>query len=401
MPTPPLQIDENYLPYATERQRELIQAIIDHGGASAADRALGVFNGACWSAYRAAQKRAANRGYAPDNDMKHAVPDGYLVKGVSTYYGKDGQARGQWVKSKSDDDARERIARAAVEALAADVGRADPVAPPTACSTALLNQYTITDYHVGMLAWHKEGGADWDLAIAERTLAGCFSAMIEGAPRAETAIVVQLGDFLHFDGLSAITPTSGHQLDADSRFEKVVQFAVRMLRDVVDQALSRHARVHVIMAEGNHDIASSVWLRTIFAALYENEPRCTVEQSPLPYYAFRHGETMLGFHHGHLSKNDTLPSLFAEQFAGMWGATSKRYAHTGHRHHVEEKEHRGMSVIQHPTLAARDAYAARGGWHAMRAATAITYHDRYGRVATNSVTPEMIEPGAPTMELAA
>jgi hypothetical protein len=28
-----------------------------------------------------------------------------------------------------------------------------------------------------------------------------------------------------------------------------------------------------------------------------------------------------------------------------------------------------MTVLQHPTLAARDAYAARGGWHAERAVT--------------------------------
>jgi hypothetical protein len=130
----------------------------------------------------------------------------------------------------------------------------------------------------------------------------------------------------------------------------------------------------VILAEGNHDIASSVWLRQMFAALYENEPRVTVDDSPLPYYAIEWGKTLLAFHHGHLKKNDQLPLMFATQFAEAWGRTTKRYCHTGHRHHLEEKEHSGMIVFQHPTLAARDAYAARGGWHAMRAATAVTYH---------------------------
>ncbi len=50
-----------------------------------------------------------------------------------------------------------------------------------------------------------------------------------------------------------------------------------------------------------------------------------------------------------------------------------------------------MTVIQHPTLAARDAYAARGGWIAERAITAITYHRDFGQVARNTVTPEMLE----------
>jgi hypothetical protein len=138
-------------------------------------------------------------------------------------------------------------------------------------------------------------------------------------------------------------------LDADGRFDKVVQVAIRVLRRVVGHGARQASRVHVILAEGNHDIASSVWLRQMFAALYENEPRITVEQSPLPYYAIEWGKTLLAFHHGHLKKNDQLPLMFAAQFA-EWGRTTKRYCHTGHRHHLEEKEHSGMIVFQHPTL---------------------------------------------------
>jgi hypothetical protein len=99
---------------------------------------------------------------------------------------------------------------------------------------------------------------------------------------------------------------------------------------------------------------------------------------------------MLAFHHGHLKKNDQLPILFAAQFPKVWGETTKRYAHCGHRHHAEEKEHSGLTVIQHPTLAARDAYASRGGWIAERQVTAITYHSEYGQVARVTVTPEMV-----------
>ncbi len=92
-----------------------------------------------------------------------------------------------------------------------------------------------------------------------------------------------------------------------------------------------------------------------------------------------------------LKKNDQLPLLFAAQFAEMWGKTVKRYCHTGHRHHLEEREHSGMVVFQHPTLAARDAYAARGGWYAMRSATAVTYHRAYGEVGRSTANPDMLE----------
>jgi hypothetical protein len=281
--------------------------------------------------------------------------------------------------------------RAAFDAMSDELPRMLPSEKPPQTSDALCNVFTLTDSHVGALCWGQEGGADWDLKIAERVLTGCFEHMVRSAPKAGTAVVAQLGDFLHQDGISPVTPTSGHLLDADGRFSKVVQVAVRLLRRVVDFALAHHGRVVVLMAEGNHDLSSSIWLRTMFKALYENEPRVEVIDSPLPYYVYQHGLTMLCWHHGHLKKPDQLPILFASQFAQVWGATTKRYAHCGHRHHVEEKEHSGMVVIQHPTLTARDAYAARGGWIAERQATAITYHREFGQVARNTVTPEMVE----------
>jgi hypothetical protein len=170
-----------------------------------------------------------------------------------------------------------------------------------------------------------------------------------------------------------------------------VDASLRILRRLIDIALMKHQYVVVLMGEGNHDMASSIWLRAMFKALYENEPRVRIIDSELPYYAWQHGKTMLCFHHGHLSKNESLPLLFAAQFPAMWGTTVKRYAHTGHRHHIDEKEHPGMLVVQHPTLAAKDAYAARGGWLSERQASAITYHAEYGQVARNIVTPEMLE----------
>lgn len=314
----------------------------------------------------------------------------FVVTARSTLRNADGEVVMEWEKSSLDRQKAQEAQAAAYAALALKLPRIASTAPPRRSEGHLCTVYTLTDCHVGMLAWHREGGEDWDLTIAEDTLLGCFKHMIDTSPASELGIVNQLGDFLHWDGLEAVTPTSHHLLDADGRFEKVVQVAIRILRQVVAMALKKHARVHVILAEGNHDLASSVWLRLMFKALYESEPRITVDDSPLPYYSVEWGKTMLCFHHGHLKKNDQLPLLFATQFAESWGRTSKRYCHTGHRHHLEEREHSGMIVIQHPTLAARDAYAARGGWHAMRSATAVTYHRQFGEVGRSTASPDML-----------
>lgn len=317
------------------------------------------------------------------------TPEAY--KSRSTLYGPSGEVKLTWVKDTADDERRSVAMKLAAEALAADLPRYKPVPLPKKVADHLCTLYTMTDCHVGMLAWHRETGADWDLDIAERVLTGCFMQMVYAAPPAKVGILNQLGDFLHFDGLQAITPTSGHVLDADSRFQKIVEVAVRILRRLIDAMLEKHEQVHVYMHEGNHDMAASVWLRVFFAALYEKEPRVTVDVSPSPYVAHQHGSTMIGFHHGHLAKNSSLPLLFAAKFPAIWGSTTKRYIHVGHRHHVDEKEHPGVKLFQHPTLAAPDAYAARGGWISERQTTAITYHDQFGEFARNVIVPEMVE----------
>ncbi len=387
-------VDERLKEFATsERQVEYIDAVNKHKGVMAAAKALKISFQTLSAGLSGVKKRAALQGYSPSHDMLHVVPDGFKVKGVSTYYNQEGKASGQWVKSAVDAERQAELMRAAFVAMSEDLPRMEPVAAAASFEASLATLYTLTDSHVGMLAWAKEGGEPWDLTIAEATLVGCFAQMVSASPAARIGFVNQLGDFLHSDGGSGmmpVTPMHGHILDQDGRFSKMVGTAVRILRRVIDLALTKHEKVVVLMAEGNHDMASSVWLRVMFRALYENEPRVEVIDSELPYYVYQHGKTMLAFHHGHLKKNDQLPILFAAQFPKVWGDTTKRYAHCGHRHHAEEKEHSGLTVIQHPTLAARDAYAARGGWIAERAVTAITYHSEFGQVARNTVVPEML-----------
>ena len=385
-----MRIDERLKEFGTELEIKRIDAVNESGTYQKAANILGVSPNAIKQSIALVTKRAALMGYSPRHDMIRTVPVGFKLKGVSTYYNNEGKPSGQWVKSSADDQERFKLAQDAFKSMAQDLPRLKPSRRPEVHVDNLCSLYTMTDCHVGMLAWHKEGGEDWDLKIAEQTLTGCFEQMVMSSPPASTCIVAQLGDWLHFDGMLPVTPTSRHIVDADGRFSKIIQVSVRILRRLIDFCLSRHDKVIVLMAEGNHDMVSSIWLRIMFKSLYENEPRVEVIDSELPYYCYQHGSTMLGFHHGHLKKNDQLPLLFASQFPKIWGATKKRYVHTGHRHHVEEKEHNGMTVVQHPTLAARDAYAARGGWIAERKVSAITYHADYGQVSKITVVPEMM-----------
>lgn len=383
--------DLNLLEYATPRQRELLLAWREHGGLRAAAKALGVNKRLIQNARDRVMAKAAMQGYSPDHDMTRTVPEGYVVKGVSTYYNKEGKPTGQWVKSSLQHEARLQALREAVDAVNEHIVPAKPVDAPALTEAHLCNLYTFSDYHLGMLAWHKEGGDDWDLGIAERKLIGSYAYMISAAPRATHAVLNIQGDFLHTDGMTPVTPAHGHVLDADSRFPKIRRAAIRIIREMCRMALERHDTVHLVIAEGNHDQESAGWLTDMMAVFYENEPRLTVNDNALPFYCHQFGRVMIGIHHGHKVKNEALPLLMAAQFPEIWGATKRREIHCGHRHHRDEKEYNGVTVIQHPTLAARDAYAARGGWIADRAAWAITYHAEYGCTGRIMVTPEMVQ----------
>src|ERR1019366_7810242 len=337
------------LPTTDEALQQTIDMIAAHGSMRAAARALNVDV----EVIRKRRARAEAKGMTPEVQSIPTIaapPEGYKIRGTSTLFDKEGHVTQQWVKTDAQLEKLQQMQKAAFKALCAELKPLKRVTGPKKAPSDLLNLYTVTDCHVGMLAWKREAGESWDLEIAEQCLVDTFLQMIEAAPTAEVGIVNQLGDFLHFDSLAPMTRTNHHILDADSRYQKVVEVAVRTLRRIISAALEKHNRVIAYLHEGNHDPAGSVWLRVMFAQLYADNPRVYVELSPNPYTAYLHGKTMIAFHHGHMTKLANLPQIFAAKFREDWGAATHTYIHTGHKHHVDEKEWPGCNVIQHATL---------------------------------------------------
>lgn len=385
-------IDQNLYQFCTVRQAEVLKAVEEQGSNNKAAKVLGVSRKTVDAAMKAIKHKAATHGYSPEHDMTKVVPMPYRVKGHSTLYDADGKPKLQWVKTTLDQQVVEEMLKAAIEGFKDDIPRISPVSQQSHHTyDQLLNCYVITDYHMGMLSWHEETGADWDISIAENMLLQWLEQAISQSPNAETAVFAQLSDFLHFDGMDAVTPASKHLLDVDTRFAKLVRSAIRVLRKIIEMLLQKHKQLHIIMADANHDPVSQIWLREWFAVYYENEPRVTVDTSPNPYNAYEFGNTALFFHHGHKRKVSNISEVFVSQFREIFGRTKYAYAHMGHLHHLEIKENAMMVVEQHRTLAAPDAYAARGGWLSGRDAKVITYHKQYGEVSRLTINSDMIK----------
>jgi hypothetical protein len=375
----------------TDRQREVLRAVIAGGSNRAAAATLGIDRRLVDRTMARIKFVAAMGGVAPAEDLNHPLPLGQELRGVSTlYHPEKGQVM-QWVKTRQSDEARLIAMQEAFDAFKEDLPRYAPVASPQHSTTNLLNCFILTDYHLGMLAWPEETGAPWDLQIAADLLIRWFGTAISLAPDADEAVLTMLGDFLHWDGFDPMTRAHHNLLDADTRFPKLIKTAIRLIRSVIAMLLAKYPRVHVIPAEGNHDPEGMAWLRSFLEVLYEDEPRLTVDGSPDPFYCYEFGDTSLYFHHGHKRKINQVSEVFAAKFRDVWGRTRHSYAHLGHMHHERVLESGLMIVEQHRTLAAPDAYASTHGFMSGRDAKVITYHRRYGRVSQLIISPEMCE----------
>lgn len=383
---------ENSLHLLEGDDLEFIKTVLEVGSNSKAAKKLGVDRRNVDRKVHRIVASLVTKGWAPSHDLTHPLPPGRVLGKTTTLY-KDGATVMQWVAAHPDNDYLERAMQEAMAAFKADIPRAEQTIPANNAATdpCLATAYILTDYHLGMLAWGEETGADWDLDIAEDTLVRWFEKVIQCTPNAETGVLAQMGDFLHWDGMEAVTPTSKHVLDADTRFEKLVHTAIRVLRRIVSILLTKHPKLHIIMADANHDPASSVWLRGWFKAFYENEPRIMINDSVDGFYCFEHGDTSLFFHHGHKRGVSNVDNVFAAKYREVFGRTKFSYAHLGHRHHQVTRESSLMIIEQHRTMSAPDAYASRNGYLSGRSACAITYHKDYGDTGRVIITPEMLK----------
>lgn len=319
----------------------------------------------CENQARAA-RREARVGWSPAHDMSKTVPDGYHVRGVSTYYGEDGKPKGQWVKSQIDRDHQIRAILDAVEGIAEDFkGAADPVAMPTNRAEDLLCVYPFGDPHFGMHAWADEAGENFDLKIAERDLVTAVDHLVSLAPPAKTGLIISLGDMFHSDSKRPST-TAGTPVDVDTRWGKVLNVVIRAMRRCIDRALEVHEQVHVICASGNHDDLTSLVLAVCLSQYYEREPRVHVDTSPSKFYWYRHGRCLIGVHHGDTAKAQDLLGVMACDRARDWGETFHRHFYCGHVHHQSVTELPGVIVETFRTLAPKDAWHSAQGYRSGR-----------------------------------
>ncbi len=380
----------------SDKQQEYLRELMRHGGnAAQTARALGVHKDTVSRCIRRLKKRAVERGWSPDHDMHKTVPMGYHIRGISTLYGKKGEVTAQWVKSQKN---KEEIDLQELEdALKDRFERVVPLpvvaAPTVPLKKDLLPIYVLSDAHLGLYAWGEESGEDWGLDIAQRMIVGAVKHLIDAAPAADEALIINLGDFTHTDNFMNKTPKGGHPQDADGRWPELVAVGIDAFVSCIDFALAKHRIVHVISKAGNHDMHTGIMLNLALMQAYKDNPRVVFDKTYEAFSYFRFGKVLIGATHGdNRIKPAELPLIMATDRSVDWGDSQYRYWYTGHLHHQRKFEPTGgdCTVETFRIMARRDAWHQKSGYRAGREMQSIIMHRNYGETGRTVVTPDML-----------
>jgi len=241
--------------------------------------------------------------------------------------------------------------------------------------------FPVADLHIGLLTDEEETGTDWNGKIAGQVFSQTFGRLVSVTPSAGTAILAQLGDLTHTDDQRNVTPQSGHQLDADTRYFMILRRAVAAMKWAIDTLRAKYPRVIYRGCRGNHDITAHYAVTLALTEHYRDVDGVTIIDNAGEFYCHEYGANMILLHHGDKAKPERLVHFAAAEWPEMWGRTKHRLALSGHVHHATKKEIGGMTFESVGTIIPRDAYAIGHAYSANRALVSITLDKEHGEIS--------------------
>jgi len=324
-------------------------------------------------------------------DAVKAPADGFAVVGTSTLYdAESGEAKLQWVKTARDRERQLEIITEACRKAITEVGSLPRIKAPKQFKKDLLACVPMGDPHVGLYAWAKEAGEDWDADKCAEAHFAAIDRLVDTAPACGTAVLLNLGDFFHSDTMDNKTRRSGNVLDVDTRWARVLEIGVQMMVRCIRRMAEKHQKVIVRNNIGNHDEHSSIMLALTLEAFFKDNPRITIDTSPSPFWYYQDGKVLLGSTHGDRTKPADLPGIMAADRSQEWGAATFRHWYIGHVHHQSKHEFRGCTVESFRTLAASDAWHHGQGYRSGRDMRCIVHHSEVGEIESHRVGIEML-----------
>jgi len=395
MTVPTVHVDPELKTYGTEHQARVVDAINATGSTHAAAKLLGVNQSNVSRMLARLREVAAHRGYATGKDAE-PLPglDGQLstierLKGRSAYIDvATGKATKVWLKTDVKLEHYTKLIAEAIDAHIADLpGREVAPAAPRDYSYDVIPWVQVGDAHIGMLAHAAEVGENFDLKIAKRELMGAIDQLVDEMPACKRVVLNDLGDGTHYENYSATTEASGHALDYDSRFPKMIDVYVDTIIYMIEKLLTKCEVLDCMFNQGNHSRTNDIWIAKLVRKLFGHTGRVNVIPNESVFIGYRMGKTLVMVHHSDKCKADKLPAVMAKDFAKDWGETEFHYIDVGHVHHRRVAlDENGAVVESWNHLAAADKYAHDGGWRSSKSISVVLRSRTYGEIGRRTLS---------------
>ena len=364
----------------SDRQHEIIDAVISAGSASKAANILGINRRSVDKTVTRLEGKAASKGVAPHRDLTHQTAAGFETKRVSTAYKEDGSVVLQWhIQEPQKQSLKERLGLM-IDGIKDDLtGFKTAVKAPEKVNSDYLAMYVLGDHHFGMLADSetKFDDEDWDVKIASQVLLDSTERLANRVGDAEVGVLLNVGDFFHADSSKNET-TAGTRVDVDTRIGKTFKLGGRLFQILIDKMLKTHKRVIVINVRGNHDSDMACHLSSCLELLYDKEPRVEVLANYSKFIHLQWHNNLFVFHHGDRIKHEQILQTVIKNLDNEWSQSKNRYCHLGHIHHHTAREVGSMHFEHFGSLTSTDQWHSDSGYGAERSMTAIVYHKDSG-----------------------
>lgn len=359
----------------TDKQREAVDAVERYGSQRLAAEALGIDESSLRERLKQVEKR---------RNLDPAVQASMVAVGT------DMVPALAWAKTKSEDGTSYSVLlkpeqQAGICLLDRIVAAFDhirpipPIPPPGTVITSRLAAYKLFDWHLGQHSWGREtGGQDYDLALGASDLRMGLTELMQDTPNTEHALLIFGGDNLHVDDSRSETPANKHKLDADGRYQKIIDTAIDAIAFACDSLLAKHQTLTLVIHRGNHDPHAHIALRTGMRQRYRDNPRITIWSEPFDIFWFQFGAVGIFTNHGDRSKPETLALEIADK-CPFYSQVQHRYLYTGHRHRESVQQLPGLLHEGLGPVAPADAYGAR--FSGRRTMYSTTFDARTGRKA--------------------
>jgi len=361
---------------ATDQQEQKLNAYIKHGTWAGAARELKCDESAVRRSVERLTTRATMCAQGPHFADPNGIPRPLRLKGTSTY--KDGQ----WIKTDVDRMLYEQMQQEFAETFFRDSYAPLDVNKweGSTSNDEDIPWFQIGDAHLGMLAYYKEVGQNFDLDIAAREITAAFMHLMDKAPKSKRCVINDLGDFTHYENFKSETEHSGHRLDADGRFPKMISVVSAVVRGFIQAALTKYEFVDYIPNQGNHSRTNDIWMRELIDVAYGHTGRVHALDNQGVFVPYKMGNTFVITHHSDKASGKKLTDVALTDYRDFLKECRHLYLDTGHVHHgFSFKEYALIQVESWNNLAANDKHHHEAGWRSKQAMSCAIRNRKYGQ----------------------